>query len=100
MDRFSSYFLPKGSSFFKLHTWVQLGEYYEFKSQLLLQKTIDCRIKRMAVLDSSITIRLLSCVLKSEDITKGQEKEIEKSISQVNPQVKSNQEVYCNQTIP
>jgi hypothetical protein len=87
MDRFPNFHLVKGSSFLHENTWIQLDDYFEFKSEKLIQKVMTGTIKRIGILELSQTIELLKCVSHSDDISLIQEKEIKKTIDDLRNQL-------------
>ncbi len=83
-DIYPNFFIPKGTSSFPVDTWVSLDEFYEFKSTELIQRHFSGEIKTIGMLDNALTIKLLNCVLQSEDITLHQESAIKVTLEQLN----------------
>jgi hypothetical protein len=82
-DIYPNFFIPKGTSTFPTDTWVSLDEFYEFKSTELIQRHFSGEIKTIDNLESSLTIKLLSCTLQSQDITFHQEKAIKAALHEL-----------------
>jgi hypothetical protein len=72
LGRFPCFFLPKGSCFLDLNTWIQLDSYYEFDAAFLEHKIIDGKVYQIGRLDACIR-PLLICAINSEDISSSQE---------------------------
>lgn len=71
--RFQNFYLVQNSCLFlPKPTWIVLDEFYELKQTILLQKSFSNEVKRMGILEESITIDLLKCALHSEDISSNQ----------------------------
>lgn len=73
MDRFPSFFLPRGSCCLTLDTWLQLEGFYEFDAYDLDRKVVDTKIFQIGRLDDHIEA-LLICSINSDDISAYQEK--------------------------
>jgi hypothetical protein len=72
-DIYPNFFIPNKSAIFRIDTWIGLDEFYEFKHAELIQRHFSGEIKSIGNLDNLLTIDLLSCTLKSKDITPCQE---------------------------
>lgn len=59
----------KGCCCLKKPTWACLDEYYEFKDSELLQRHFSGDINRIGALTDAITIELMECALRSDDIS-------------------------------
>lgn len=71
--RFQNFHLVQNSCLFlPKPTWIVLNEFYELKQTILLQKSFSLEVKRMGILEKSITIDLLKCAIHSDDISNGQ----------------------------
>jgi len=66
--RYPSYYIPRGSCWFREHTWVQLEEFFLFDSAALQNSIVNGRIKKMAILETATLIDLLECASQSEDL--------------------------------
>lgn len=82
-DIYPNFFIPKGTSSFSIDTWVNLDEFYEFKSTELVQRHFAGEIKTIANLDNNLIAKLLKCTLQSEDITLHQEHAIKTTLEQL-----------------
>lgn len=67
--RFPNFHLVKGCCCLPKPTWVCLDEYYEFKDSDLLQRHFSGDINRIGALTDAITIELIECALRSDDIS-------------------------------
>ncbi|MCU7874996.1 MAG: hypothetical protein KZQ91_19855 [Candidatus Thiodiazotropha sp. (ex Lucinoma borealis)] len=82
LDRFPNYHLVKGSCcFLSENTWIQLDNFFEFKSDLLMQRVMVGEINRLGVLEDQQAIDLLVCTSHSEDLSLSQEKLVQCSLA-------------------
>lgn len=71
--RFPNFHLVQGCCCLNKSTWVALDEFYEFKDAELLQKHFSGDINRIGILPDELTIALMECSLKAEDISQHQD---------------------------
>ena len=83
-DIYPNFFIPKGKSSFPADTWINLDEFYEFKSTELVQRHFSGEIKSIGTLENNLITKLLGCALQSEDITLHQEDAIKVASEQLN----------------
>ena len=57
-ERYPTFYLPIGCCCLKKHTWIQLDQYFKFKSAEFLGWHFSGRINRIGVLPTEITIDL------------------------------------------
>lgn len=81
-DRYPNFFLPAGSCCLKENTWIQLDQFFEFTSHLLLSKHFSGQMNRVGLLEKSILKALLECTVICEDISGSQEKIIRKTLAE------------------
>ncbi len=81
LDRFPNYYFVKGSCFLDESTWVQLDNFFEFKSDSLIQKVVRGEINRLGVLGGQQTEDLLKCTTHSEDLSLGQEQLVQGALT-------------------
>ena len=82
-DIYPNFFIPKGTSTFPMDTWINLDEFYEFKSTELIQRHFTGEIRSIGNLEINLTAKLLACSLQSEDITFHQEKAIKAALEKL-----------------
>ena len=70
-----------GEDWFKKDTWIQFDKIYEFKADRLLKDKFDGKIKYQTDLKAVNAKAVLSCILKSEDISKQHLISIQKSLN-------------------
>lgn len=78
--RYPNFHLTKGCCCLPKSTWVCLDEFYEFKGTDLLQKHFSGDIHRIGQLTDAITMELMECALKSDDISPRQSKIVESAM--------------------
>lgn len=89
MDRFPNFHFVKNSCFLHKNTWIQLDDFFEFKTEELDQKITTNRINRIGVLCLTQTLELLTCASHSDDISLIHEREIKKTIDSLKSQLKT-----------
>ncbi len=67
--RFPNFHLVKNCCCLSKPTWIDLNEFYEFKDADLLQKHFSGQVNRIGTLTDELTIDLMTCSIKSEDIS-------------------------------
>lgn len=67
--RFPAFFLPQGSCFLSKHTWLCLGEFYEFTCDQLFRDMVSGKIRRMGELSQQLVGEVMDCALGCEDAT-------------------------------
>ena len=82
-DRFPNFFLPKGCCYLSSPTWVQLEDFRELDQQVVLNKHFSGELVRLAELPKSITIELLRCAIKADDITFAQQEVLERTLTKL-----------------
>ena len=71
-DKPPNFFLPKGSCSFKLDTWAELIEFYEFDVNEIFSKKLSKTLELKNSLPKSILKDLLDCAKSCDDITNKQ----------------------------
>lgn len=79
--RYPNFHLVQGCCYLTKPTWVCLDEYYEFKESELLQQRFSGDLAPMATLPDSITVELMECALRSDDISPCQMKIVEAALA-------------------
>lgn len=70
--RFPHFHLVKDCCCLNKPTWIVLDEFYEFNDTQLLQKHFSGVVNRLGTLPDHLTIALMECSRKSEDISSSQ----------------------------
>ncbi len=82
--RFQNFHLVQNSCLFlSKPTWIVLDEFYELKQTIILQKSFSNEVKRMGILEKSLTIDLLKCAIHSEDISISQVEIVKASLNNI-----------------
>ncbi len=80
-NRFPNFFLPlHATKFLKTETWVQLEHFEDLPKDFILKKIFDEEFYKLGIIDTKITIDLLECAMKCDDLREGQVGMIEESL--------------------
>ena len=80
-DRYPNFFCPKGTCCLKQNTWIQLDQFFEFKSHELIARHFSGKIKRIGILPDKILVELLDCAINCQDITEKQAKDLKDTVA-------------------
>lgn len=80
---FPAFYLSRGSCCLPLCTWVCLDEFYELKSEILMQEMVSGHVYKHGELAASLTRDLQFCAKGSDDISAHQEVMIDGSLAVV-----------------
>jgi|SRR5215831_6790646 len=82
-DRYPNFFCPRGSCCLSKDTWIQLDQFFEFKTHELVSRHFSGNIKRIGLLPDEILDQLLDCAITCEDITQEQGKVLSECAKQI-----------------
>jgi len=71
-DRFHNFYLPPGSCYLKMSTWVCLNEFYEINATTALQKRFTGKIKHVCNIVDELIKGIQNCAILSADVTEFQ----------------------------
>ncbi len=82
-DRFPNFFLPLRSTYLKENTWIQLDCFSDLNSTELVERHKNNEIERICELPRKLLEALLICAISSKDISEDQEKELWKTLGNI-----------------
>ena len=71
-DKPPNFFLPKGSCWFDIDTWIELNEFFEIDLNSILNKKLKGILRHCDSLPKDILKDLLICAINCDDITEAQ----------------------------